>query len=124
MFVLGMHEGDRRGRNRFQRVSEVTNLGQEIVPPVRLVPKHSRTMLSRPRIVLDYAGCDRNAQLHSHHGTQERGPLIASSDIHLGVHANLDADAGVVASRRAGVKSFFVRGQTLEDCRVVHGEVP
>ena len=69
----GMHEGDRRGRNRFQRVevSEVTNLGQEIVPPVRLVPKHSRTMLSRPRIVLDYAGCDRNAQLHSHHRTQE-----------------------------------------------------
>ncbi len=56
--------------------------------------------------------------------TKDRGPLIASSDIHLGVHANLDADAGVVASRRAGVKSFFVRGQTLEDCRVVHGEVP
>ena len=122
MVVVCHAHRDGGSRNVRQVVPKLPDLLEEVLPAVRLVPQHARTMLAGPIVMLTNLSGDFDLILEGQHGRQQRCPLVRCRRIEPSVHADFNAQAGGVAF--VGMPADFINRKALVDALVVDREVP
>src|SRR5262249_45172969 len=112
------------GWNGYQSVAKTLDLGEEVLPAMQLTPQHARTVRSGPVVVLKDSFWQIDSILKCQDCRQKRRATICLRHVEIGIHADLDPDAGRISLAAPAVPADLVGRQALIDTRVVDREVP